>query len=335
MGITHIDRISFRLETQETDHFDTLKQFTVSFDTDIDLGGIIVPAEQQTIGRCESGGVTMEIFGYSVDDDGSLILDVSLDNRSGNSLPLGPSYTAWNCLVNGCRPDRSPSFRSNASNSSAVSEISDGTRWYGKLKIPSGNQDPFLSVTPLDQDDFFRAFDIRFVESIHLMHDNVSLEIAFNEPLDYAGLRGWNGSSYPSYPVAVDTEYALVRVESVRRINDRIGIVLQWENRTDTDILIFRFSTYEYYNALINQSRMSVWFSTEDMYRIVPGESRRCLVYIFPEGSGQWSDWPVTSLEFPLVGGTYSGGATGPTVHIDLNTPLQSPGDIVDDLIVR
>ena len=78
-----------------------------------------------------------------------------------------------------------------------------------------------MSVTPLDQDDFFRAFDIRFVESIHLMHDNVSLEIAFNEPLDYAGLRGWNGSSYPSYPVAVDTEYALVRVESVRRINDR------------------------------------------------------------------------------------------------------------------
>ena len=353
-GIRHVKRIAFQLQVKQD--FVETGRYTVSFDTDIDLSTLIDPMDRHLIGRGESEGLTVDVYNYSVGNNGQLLLDIGLFNHSGHSFRLDSSdlHNRIAVLVNGCTMNAEGLFETALyygvhDGYPLLPDLADGECWYGIFQIlpVPGYVSTFSSLLldPLDQDDCFLAYGIRSIESIEIDRFDFSLRLDFPEPLDYAGVRSPSKAYDPDYPILLDTKDALIRLESIRwidhaptspdeirSVNDEIGIVLQLTNRSDLPVTVGWISRY--LDAAIN--RIPVPFtnnlsSFSDIV-ILPGTTSRYMVTMrLPD---DWSDSPVTSLEFPLVYQLDREGIIGPTIHLDLNTPLLGAGNSSHDFFV-
>ena len=183
------------------------------------------------------------------------------------------------------------------------------------------------------------------MDSIRVDCQDFSLEIEFPEPLDYAGARGLSEDAYPALLTVLDTDEALVRVESVHWIdngpdnsvysyritNDEISVILQWENRSPDPVAI-PHNSWDAPKSIINRIPAGMVFNSSDSLTelvIQPGETARFAAEMFlPD---DWNNGTITSLDIPLIRKYGEDEIYDPMIHIDLNTPLQNPGDAVTD----
>ena len=341
-GIRRIRRIGFQIQTRDMAYHEN-GRYTVEFSADIDLSEAVIPEERQPIGRGESGGLAMEVYGYSVDEEGTLILEVGLMNHSGSVIPLDPyeSGRTDSLYVNGCRMNGEGEFITAVGYLEHDAyrrppDLADGQVWYGLFRCPARPawaSEFGIFIDTLDEDDCFLAYGIQTVSSLEMVYSGFSLRIGFDTPPDYAGSRGWSMDVYPPRTVAAELPEAVIRIESVR-LTDRneIGIVLQWENRSGVPVCIPEWRYGENKQAWFNGTpTLSALDSFRDLI-IEPGKTCRFMMKILrPE---QEEGASVRTMDLPLFRKYGDTAETGPVLHIELGTPLEKPGDRTGDFTV-